>query len=84
MSFVVANATGQPPVWVEGSYSDSGGMGGISTGSGHAAMRDRCLDIFASEFGRMPLRTTQTIVRPSSSKVSILQPACWLEYFSPP
>ena len=38
MQFMVSNLTGLPPVWGQGSYSDSGVIdfkGGISTGANH-------------------------------------------------
>ena len=31
MQFAVSNATGLPPVWVQGRYTDAGGPDGIST-----------------------------------------------------
>jgi Glycosyl transferase family 64 domain len=49
MSLLVANYTraknGKPayPIYVEGSVSDKGLFGGISTGSGHMATRSECL-----------------------------------------
>jgi hypothetical protein len=49
MSLLVANYTraknGEPayPIYVEGSVSDKGLFGGISTGSGHMATRSECL-----------------------------------------
>jgi hypothetical protein len=31
MQFAVSNATDLPPVWVQGRYTDAGGLDGIST-----------------------------------------------------
>jgi glucuronyl/N-acetylglucosaminyl transferase EXT2 len=48
MQFMVSNLTGLPPIWVQGSYSDSGVLdfkGGISTGANHYEVRFTHLDI---------------------------------------
>ncbi|KAK3256945.1 hypothetical protein CYMTET_33949 [Cymbomonas tetramitiformis] len=39
MQFAVSNATKLPPVWVAGSYVDTGWYNGISTTGGHADVR---------------------------------------------
>jgi len=61
MSFMVANFTHAPPMWVKGSYQDYGqwfgSSGGISSGSTHQDTRDLCIDTFTRLFGRMPLVT---------------------------
>ena len=61
MSFMVANVTHAPPMWVKGSYQDYGqwfgSSGGISSGSTHQDTRDLCIDTFTRLFGRMPLVT---------------------------
>jgi len=61
MSFVVANATGSPPIWVREKYVDYGeswgAHAGISGGSGHVETRADCVAHFAKLFGRMPLAT---------------------------
>ncbi|EPS61759.1 hypothetical protein M569_13037 [Genlisea aurea] len=54
MSFVVANATGAPPVWVKGKIYEIGSSG-ISSLSEHDYKRNKCLNDFASLFGTMPL-----------------------------
>lgn len=46
LAMLVANATkdtAQFPIYVEGSVTDKGLFGGISTGSGHMATRSKCL-----------------------------------------
>ncbi|KAJ6322663.1 hypothetical protein OIU77_012494 [Salix suchowensis] len=57
MSFLVANATGAPPIWVKGKIFEIGSTG-ISSLGGHVERRTRCINRFAAEFGRMPLVPT--------------------------
>ncbi|CAI8586274.1 unnamed protein product [Vicia faba] len=54
MSFLVANATGAPPLWVKGKIYEIGSTG-ISSLGGHSIRRSECVNIFTAEFGRMPL-----------------------------
>ena len=62
MSLLVANATRNTdaaPIYVEGSVTDTGLFGGISTGAGHMRTRSDCLDditrIYAEHGWDMPL-----------------------------
>ena len=62
MSLLVANATRSTdaaPIYVEGSVTDTGLFGGISTGAGHMRTRSDCLDditrIYAEHGWDMPL-----------------------------
>lgn len=54
MSMLVANYTRQqtgspaPPIYVEGSVSDRGLIGGISTGTGHMTTRSECLTVLTA------------------------------------
>ncbi|KAL0359195.1 UNVERIFIED_CONTAM: Glycosyltransferase family 64 protein C4 [Sesamum angustifolium] len=57
MSFLVANATGAPPIWVKGSIFEIGSTG-ISSLGGHHEKRTECVNWFAAEYGRMPLVST--------------------------
>ncbi|XP_022744787.1 glycosyltransferase family 64 protein C4-like isoform X2 [Durio zibethinus] len=57
MSFLVANATGAPPIWVKGKIFEIGSTG-ISSLGGHSERRTQCLNKFVAEFGRMPLVST--------------------------
>ncbi|KAL5991532.1 GDP-mannose transporter [Asimina triloba] len=57
MSFLVANATGAPPIWVKGKIFEIGSTG-ISSLGGHSERRSRCVNRFAAEFGQMPLVST--------------------------
>ncbi|KAM1054030.1 hypothetical protein ACFX13_001495 [Malus domestica] len=57
MSFLVANATGAPPIWVKGKIFEIGSTG-ISTLGGHTEKRTNCVDRFVAGFGRMPLVPT--------------------------
>ncbi|XP_022871503.1 glycosyltransferase family 64 protein C4-like isoform X1 [Olea europaea var. sylvestris] len=57
MSFLVANATGAPPIWVKGKIFEIGSTG-ISSLGGHAEKRSHCVNKFAAEYGRMPLVST--------------------------
>ncbi|KAK9913702.1 hypothetical protein M0R45_037512 [Rubus argutus] len=57
MSFLVANVTGAPPVWVKGKIFEIGSTG-ISSVGGHSEKRTHCVDRFAAEFGQMPLVPT--------------------------
>lgn len=54
MSFLVANATGAPPIWVKGQIFEIGSTG-ISSLQGHNERRTRCLNDFVSLYGHMPL-----------------------------
>ncbi|KAL7147839.1 hypothetical protein ABFS83_06G135700 [Erythranthe nasuta] len=57
MSFLVANATGAPPIWVKGNIFEIGSTG-ISSLGGHNERRTHCVNWFAGEYGRMPLVST--------------------------
>ncbi|XP_026453334.1 glycosyltransferase family 64 protein C4 [Papaver somniferum] len=59
MSFLVANETGAPPIWVKGKIFEIGSTG-ISGIYGHTKRRSECLNKFAVEYGRMPLVSTST------------------------
>ncbi|KAJ8601940.1 hypothetical protein CTAYLR_004458 [Chrysophaeum taylorii] len=61
MSFVVANRTRAPPIWVRLHYDDYGqsfaSHAGISAAKDHVAVREACIQRFAELFGRFPLVT---------------------------
>lgn len=57
MSFLIANATGSPPIWVQGKIYEIGSTG-ISSLGGHTEKRSECINRFAAEFKRMPLVLT--------------------------
>ncbi|KAI3875224.1 hypothetical protein MKX03_008922 [Papaver bracteatum] len=57
MSFLVANETGAPPIWVKGKIFEIGSTG-ISGIDGHINQRSECLNKFALEYGRIPLVST--------------------------
>ncbi|KAI4299438.1 hypothetical protein L6164_032899 [Bauhinia variegata] len=57
MSFLVANVTDAPPIWVKGKIFEIGSTG-ISSLGGHSERRTECVDRFAAEYGRMPLVST--------------------------
>lgn len=57
MSFLVANVTGSPPIWVKGKIFEIGSTG-ISSLGGHTEKRSQCVNRFAMEYGRMPLVST--------------------------
>ncbi|KAK4480266.1 hypothetical protein RD792_013333 [Penstemon davidsonii] len=57
MSFLVANATGAPPIWVKGKIYEIGSTG-ISSLGGHSNRRTHCVNWFAAVYGRMPLIST--------------------------
>ncbi|GMI86257.1 ECTOPICALLY PARTING CELLS, GIPC MANNOSYL-TRANSFERASE1 [Hibiscus trionum] len=57
MSFLVANATSSPPIWVKGKIFEIGSTG-ISSMGGHSERRTECVNKFVDEFGRMPLVPT--------------------------
>ncbi|ERN09729.1 hypothetical protein AMTRI_Chr08g202160 [Amborella trichopoda] len=54
MSFLVANATGAPPIWVQGKIFEIGSTG-ISSLQGHSERRSQCVNRFVIEYGHMPL-----------------------------
>ncbi|GAB4827564.1 GDP-mannose transporter [Ancistrocladus abbreviatus] len=57
MSFLVANATGTPPIWVKGKIFEIGTTG-ISSLGGHNEKRTKCVNRFFAEYGKMPLVAT--------------------------
>ncbi|CAH9121422.1 unnamed protein product [Cuscuta epithymum] len=57
MSFLVANETNAPPIWIQGKIFEIGSSGISSLGS-HNEKRTQCVNRFVAEFGRMPLVTT--------------------------
>ncbi|KAJ7959707.1 Glycosyltransferase family 64 protein C4 [Quillaja saponaria] len=57
MSFLVANATGAPAIWVKGKIFETGSTG-ISSLGGHNEKRTECVNRFVAEYGRMPLIST--------------------------
>ncbi|KAK6933038.1 Glycosyl transferase 64 domain [Dillenia turbinata] len=57
MSFLVANATGAPPIWVKGKIFEIGSTG-ISSLGGHNEKRTQCVNRFVAEYGQMPLVST--------------------------
>ncbi|XP_047329281.1 glycosylinositol phosphorylceramide mannosyl transferase 1 [Impatiens glandulifera] len=57
MSFLVANATNAPPIWVKGKIYEIGATG-ISSLGGHIEKRSHCVNRFVAEYGRMPLTLT--------------------------
>ncbi|OVA17644.1 Exostosin-like [Macleaya cordata] len=61
MSFLVANATGAPPIWVKGKIFEIGSTG-ISSLGGHSERRSECVNKFVTEYGRMPLVSTSVKV----------------------
>ncbi|KAH7286817.1 hypothetical protein KP509_32G023500 [Ceratopteris richardii] len=54
MSFLVANATQGPPIWVKGKSYEIGTIG-ISSLTGHSEHRTACLNMFMDMYGYMPL-----------------------------
>lgn len=61
MSFLVANATGAPPIWVKGKIYEIGSTG-ISSLGGHTEKRTECVNRFVAEYGQMPLVSTSVKV----------------------
>ncbi|XP_030450991.1 glycosylinositol phosphorylceramide mannosyl transferase 1 isoform X1 [Syzygium oleosum] len=57
MSFLVANVTGAPPIWVKGKIFEIGSTG-ISSLGGHSEKRTQCVNRFVAEFRRMALVST--------------------------
>ena len=66
MSFLVANATNSPSVWVKGVITEEGSTG-ISSGVDHIAARSHCVDLFTEYFGKMPLVVSNAKAIPSGS-----------------
>lgn len=67
MSFLIANATRAPPIWVKGKIYEIGSTG-ISSLGGHNSRRSHCVDRFSVEYGGMPLVSTS--VKAIDSRVS--------------
>lgn len=66
MSFLIANATGAPPIWVKGKIFEIGSTG-ISSLGGHTEKRTQCVNRFVAEYGKMPLVSTSMKVVDSRS-----------------
>jgi len=86
MSFLIANSTGLPPVYVRGNLKDYGAINGISTKkwTKGSHMRDRttCLNKMVEFYdGNIPLVKGRVIAAPAQSWL-INQPSTWFEYFS--
>jgi len=86
MQFVVGNATGAPPVWVLGRYSDSGGLDGISTTGvlHHRNVRDDCLTFFSKVYNGMTLKTTSNVLVSATSWNTFFNPPTWIEWLAFP
>ncbi|XP_024515339.1 glycosyltransferase family 64 protein C4-like [Selaginella moellendorffii] len=54
MSFMVANLTNAPPIWVKGKLYEIGSSG-ISSLKGHDVHRTVCVNFLAARYGYMPL-----------------------------
>lgn len=86
MQFAVSNATGLPPVWVQGRYTDAGGLDGISTTGimHHRKVRDECIAVFTAAYGRMPLTTSTHFATRAGNWMSLFTPPVWMEWFAFP
>lgn len=87
MQMVATNATGQAPILVQGSFRDTGALGGISTGvpGGHRNVRSQCLTHFATFFGgTLPLKSTRQFAVPLGRWGLLKAPASVWEYFAMP
>ncbi|CAM6102677.1 unnamed protein product [Calypogeia fissa] len=67
MSFLVANATHAPPIWVKGRIYEIGSTG-ISSLTGHKEHRTNCVNYFTETFGHMPLVSTRVKVIDAASE----------------
>eukprot|EP00617_Octactis_speculum_P016135 CAMPEP_0185761954 /NCGR_PEP_ID=MMETSP1174-20130828/20906_1 /TAXON_ID=35687 /ORGANISM="Dictyocha speculum, Strain CCMP1381" /LENGTH=149 /DNA_ID=CAMNT_0028443405 /DNA_START=22 /DNA_END=468 /DNA_ORIENTATION=- len=85
MQFLVSNSSGLPPVFVRGTLTDLGTLGGISTKPSHMMTRSDCLDGISSfytttdEQQTFPLVLSHTVVNKANSWLSN-QPVTWWEY----
>lgn len=79
--FAVSNWTNLPPVYVRGSYSDQGGVGGISSRGSHWDSRSSCIDALVDIYEKMPLVNSHHIVVPASWGMYV-KPSFWYEYIS--
>eukprot|EP00897_Mesotaenium_endlicherianum_P007218 jgi/Mesen1/6524/ME000332S05531 len=61
MSYLVANATSAPPIWVQSRLRDYGKIG-ISSQHRHLQHRSQCVNDFISYFGKIPLVAGHTKV----------------------
>lgn len=77
MSFVAANSTRRPSIYMYAPVQDLGKRNGISTGSSHKGIRDHCLDRFISFFGYDPLITTTYEAKPVDQHLLKL-PGFWI------
>jgi hypothetical protein len=77
MSFVGANVTGRPPIYVYATVKDIGKKNGISTISSHKGSRNKCLDVFVKHFGRDPLISSSYEVRPVA-EYALKFPGFWI------
>ena len=77
MSFVAANATHRPSIYMYTNVKDLGKKGGISSTSAHKGIRSGCLDRFISFFGHDPLITTTYEAKPVDQHY-IKLPGFWI------
>lgn len=87
MSFLIADKTHLPPIYVKGHLSDKGVLGGISTSSNvvtaeHMDARSKCLDDLTAMYdGVMPLVSSHVVVD-SAANGWTYGPSTWWEFIS--
>lgn len=86
MQFMIANVTGNPPIYVKGHLGDLGSLNGISTSTNivsakHMGKRSECLNSLVAAYGRNPLVSSHIIVD-SASNGWTNSPSTWFEYIS--
>jgi hypothetical protein len=77
MSFVAANATRRPSLYMYTPVMDLGKKGGISSAGTHKGVRDECLDHFVQFFGYDPLITTTYEAKPVDTHIMKF-PGFWI------
>ena len=87
MQFLMANATGLPPIYVKGHVQDLGVFNGISTSKNvasahHMDGRSKCLNALTEIYGgRVPLVISHVVVD-SAANSWTNRPSSWWEYIS--
>ena len=78
LSFIAANSTHRPSIYMYTPVTDLGKKGGISSsGDVHKGIRDACLDRFVSFFGHDPLITTTYEVK-NVDRYHLKLPGFWV------
>eukprot|EP00850_Spirogloea_muscicola_P002895 SM000011S19073 [mRNA] locus=s11:774681:776519:- [translate_table: standard] len=70
LSFLVANITRVPPIWISSHVAELSHSGAISSAKAHSRKRTKCINRFVEVFGQMPL--VQSHVKVMDARASLI------------